>query len=277
MPRDHEDDEDGASGSRPLGTQLLERVLAILGHLATAGDKGDRLTDIAGAVDLNLSTTHRILAALEHHGLVDREEATKSHRLGLALFALGAQAADGTGLRRLSRPALTRLSAETGETSYLMVRSGLNTVCVDRHPGSYVIESLTQNVGGTLPLGIGSGSVAILSFLPPREIDIVIKANRNQYRGYRLTQKDVARVVAEGRQNGHIVTHDVLIEGVSGVAMPIRPAGRDVVAAITLNMTTARLADGRLDRLLALLREEVTGIEEQLARMPHTKSPPHRR
>jgi DNA-binding IclR family transcriptional regulator len=267
-----EDPEDKSTYSlRQGGTQLLERVIAILNHLATTGEKGDRLTGIASAVDLNLSTAHRIVAALEHHGLVDREEATRSHRLGLALFALGAQAADGTGLRRLCRPALTRLSAETGETSYLMVRSGLNAVCVDRHPGSYVIESLTQNVGGTLPLGIGSGSLAVLSSLTPLEIGILIKANKGHYRRYGLMPKDVEKAVASGMRAGYVVTHDVLIEGVSGIAMPIRPAGRDVVAALTLNLTTARLANQRQERIVALLRAEIAAIETQLTKLPRSE------
>jgi DNA-binding IclR family transcriptional regulator len=44
-------------------------------------------------------TTDRIVTTLQRHGLVDRELHAKRYRLGLALFAMGGTAADGTGLR----------------------------------------------------------------------------------------------------------------------------------------------------------------------------------
>ncbi len=67
---------------------------------------------------------------------------------------MGATAADGTGLRRLAGPALMRLSAETGDTVFLMARAGFNTVCVDRQQGAYVIDSLTGHIGGQIPMGL---------------------------------------------------------------------------------------------------------------------------
>jgi len=47
-------------------------------------------------------------------------------------------------------------------------------------------------------------------------------------------------------------------------AVPIRPQGRDVIAALTINMTSARLTPKRLKDLLAALRREVQEIERQV-------------
>ena len=96
------------------GTQLLDRAVAILTYLGDVGQGGASMARIAEAMALKQPTVHRIVTALERHGLVDRERETKRYRLGLALFAMGAAAADGTGLRRLARPALMRLAARTG-------------------------------------------------------------------------------------------------------------------------------------------------------------------
>jgi len=96
-------------------------------------------------VGLTGPTSHRIIAALERHGLIEREQATKRYRLGLSLFALGARAADGTGLRTVCRPALLRLAAESGDTVFLMARSGFDAVCVDRQEGAYIIDSLNRS------------------------------------------------------------------------------------------------------------------------------------
>src|SRR5882757_4491156 len=96
------------------GTQLLDRSVAILKLLGEIGQAGASMAAIGDAMNLKQPTVHRIVTALERHGLVDRERETKRYRLGLALFAMGAAAADGTGLRQVSRPALMRLAAITG-------------------------------------------------------------------------------------------------------------------------------------------------------------------
>ena len=85
------------------GTQLLDRTVAMIKLLGEFGEKGARMSEIAESLGLTASTAHRIVGA-ERHGLIERERATQRYRLGLALFALGATAADGTGLRKLCRP-----------------------------------------------------------------------------------------------------------------------------------------------------------------------------
>lgn len=132
--------------------------MAILNYLGEVGEQGARASALAEAVGLTQPTAHRIIGALERHGLIEREQSTRRYRLGLSLFVLGAQAADGTGFRRLCHPALLRLAAETGDTVFLMARSGFNTVCFDRQEEGYMIDSLTGQVGGQIPLGVGPAS-----------------------------------------------------------------------------------------------------------------------
>ena len=95
---------------KATGTQLLDRAVAILNHLGELGRGGARVSEIAETFGLNMSTAHRIISGLERHRYVERDGATKRYRLGLALFALGAKAADTTGMRRLCHPALMRIA-----------------------------------------------------------------------------------------------------------------------------------------------------------------------
>lgn len=220
---------------------------------------------MADAQGLKTSTAHRIITALERHGLVEREHTTKRYRLGLALFALGATAADGTGLRKLSRPALLRLAAETQDTVFLMARSGFNVVCVDRQEGAYILDSLTGHVGGQIPMGVGSASQAILAFLPQEEAEVVITTNASQYPRYNgLTAEKVRASLLAVRERGYALDHGDLVAGISALAVPILPQGRDAIAAIAINMTSARLEPERMDRLVEALRREVRIIEESI-------------
>ncbi|MDQ0473032.1 DNA-binding IclR family transcriptional regulator [Labrys wisconsinensis] len=239
--------------------------MAILKHLGGVGQQGATIAAIGEALGLKQQTAHRIVTALQRHGLIDRERQTKRYRLGLALFAMGATAADGTGLRRLARPALMRLSAETGDTVFLMARAGFNTVCVDRQQGTYVIDSLTGHVGGQIPMGVGPASQAILAFLPSAEADVVIETNAPLYQRYDgLTADRVRQSLPIIRERGYSVDEGALVAGISALAVPILPRGRDAVAAIAINMTSARLSQDRLPVLVSTLTNEVRQIEAEL-------------
>ncbi len=264
--------------ARPSGTQLIDRAVAVLHVLGQAGQDGCRLSDLAGAVGLSLPTAHRIVGALERHRLIERDKRRRTVRLGLALFALGAEAADGTGLRRLCRPALLRLSGATGESLFLMARSGLDTVCVDRQAGSYLLESLTRHVGGVVPLGIGSASMAILAYLPHEEIEAVLTANAARYASYGVEVETIRGYLAQGRRDGFVTTDGHMIAGIAALAVPIRAEGSDVTAAIAINLTSARLTESRKAQMLGMMREEIAKIEAQIEVRPASRrlTPPSR-
>jgi DNA-binding IclR family transcriptional regulator len=259
----------------PTGTQLLDRAVAILKLLGQAGEGGARAAAIAEAVALKASTAHRIISALERHNLVEREHATKQYRLSVALLALGSQAAEGTGLRRVCRPALLRLAAETGDTIFLMARTGVNTVCVDRQEGTYLIASLTGHIGGQIPVGVGPASQAILACLPQDEAEAIVAINAARYAAFnRLTPREVLDELPRIQARGYAVDDGRLVEGISAIAVPIRPSGRDVVASISIDMTSARLSPDRRERIVASLKREVAEIESMLTapRRRRTKS-----
>lgn len=244
---------------------MLDRAIGLLWLLGEAGAGGMQLSRLASAMGFSASTTHRLLAALEHHGWVERVEGGKLYRLGAALVALAGQAADGTGLRRLCRPALARLSAESGETTFLIVRSGLNAVVVDRQDGDYVIESLTQGVGGLMPLGLGAGSAAILASQPPAEIEAVLAANAHRYLQFGSSVEQVQRRVEQLQRDGALVSDDSLIAGLAVISLAIRPPGHAVTAAIATNFIASRLDTAARQALLMRMRQEAAAVEATMA------------
>lgn len=252
--------------TRVTGTQLLDRAVGILGHLGEVGRGGARVSEIADVFGLNISTTHRIIASLERHRFVERDPETKRYRLGLALFALGAKAADTTGLRRLSHPALMRIASQTGDTVFLMARNGFNTVCIDRQEGAYVIDSLTGNIGGQIPLGVGPASQVILAMMPEREAEVVLEVNGGAYGRYNgLSVDQVRSSLSTIRRTKYAVDDGLLVEGISALAVPILAGPEDVAGALAVNMTSARLKPARLEELLQLLRREAAAIEQAIA------------
>ena len=146
-----------------------------------------------------------------------------------------------------------------------MARAGFNTVCVDRQQGSYVIDSLTGHIGGQIPMGIGPASQAILAFLPPAEADVILETNALLYKKFGpFTPRKIKDALVKIRADGYALDEGELVAGISSIAVPVLPSGRDAIAAIAINLTSPRLSPERLPELVTLLSTEVREIEAQL-------------
>jgi DNA-binding IclR family transcriptional regulator len=223
----------------------IHRTIVLLRLLATAEGRGLRLKDVADAAGLPRPTTHRILASLIAEGMVERDAGAKAYRLGLDLFRLAARAGNPMNLRELCRPALLRLTGSLGETIFLLVRSGFDAVCIDRTAGLLPIRSFTGDIGGSVMLGIGQGSMAILAHLTPGEQDEVIEMARVRSKGF-----------CDGAQG--------LIPGMAGLGVPITTPDGRAVAALSVGSTTDRMTPERNAVIAELLMSEARQIGAQL-------------
>jgi DNA-binding IclR family transcriptional regulator len=112
------------------------------------------LTDVQGRTGLPRATAHRLLGALEHHGLV-RRDGEGRYALGLGLIALGRAAADEFPLADLARPVLVELRDRTGESVQLFVREGAGRRCLVSLESAHGLRWIVPE-GVVLPLHVGS-------------------------------------------------------------------------------------------------------------------------
>jgi hypothetical protein len=133
-----------------------------------------RLADVAEGSGVNKATALRLLESLIDEGFVVRDEATRRYALGDEALALGIAMQGRDHIRDRARPTLLRLAAATGDTLLLSVRSGVESVCVDREFGSYPIRANYLDLGMRRPLGVGAGSLALLAWLPDDEVETVL-------------------------------------------------------------------------------------------------------
>src|ERR1700722_16140155 len=148
------------------GSQSIERAVAVLRAIASAGQSGATVAAVATQAGLNRTTAHRIAAALSREGLVQRDDASGRCFLGAEIAALGALASARHGVHQRAIGALTRLSAQTGDTAFLSAPSGLDAVCLHREEGSFPIRTQVLWPGQRQPLGVGAGSLALLAAMP---------------------------------------------------------------------------------------------------------------
>ena len=245
--------------------QSLERSIGILRALAAAGRTELRLSDVARAVQLSKATTSRILGALRDQGLVEESRETKTFHLGPELTFLGWSAAQKFLLTRVARPVLEKLAETTGDTAFLIVRSGTEAVCADRVSGNYPVKVFTMEVGSRRPLGVGSGSLALLAALPDPEVDQILKANAQvlaQFKAMRVAR--IRREVQQARAREYAFAEGHVVKEVAGVGVRIRDPRGQPVAAVSVATLSSRFADGRMTAVVRVTQVAAREIERAL-------------
>jgi DNA-binding IclR family transcriptional regulator len=214
----------GNGDTQPWGTQSIHRAITILREIAARSQMGLRLADIADALALERPTAHRIVKGLVAQGMVAQDPVTKRYRLGHVVYELGLAATPHYNLKEICQPALHRLAEKSGDSVFLVARSGLDAVCIDRIEGSYPIQTRTLNIGGRRPLGIGAGSVALLMAMTPAEIDHAINANAARFATFsQLTPDRLRKALKLSTETGYAINIEDVLPGVTAIGMAIRP------------------------------------------------------
>ena len=149
----------------PKGAQSIQRAIILLWYIAKRNERGVTLSQIAKQSGMNVATVHRILSALTQEGLITRDLVSKRYHLDFGLSLLG-DAAHQYSIRNQFRTLLEHIAEETGNTVFLLIRSGSDVLCIDRVDGKFPIRTVPIDVGVRRPLGIGAGSLALIAFLP---------------------------------------------------------------------------------------------------------------
>lgn len=136
---------------------VLDKAVVILAELERGPASLGELTERTG---LPRATAHRLAAALEAHGLVERDSGGR-FRLGARLAEMGRSAGAGRhrSLAEVATPVLARLRDQTGESVQLYVRSGggETRVCVAALESPHGLRTIVA-VGAVLPMDRGSAA-----------------------------------------------------------------------------------------------------------------------
>src|SRR5262249_12342706 len=245
--------------------QSLERSVGILRALAAAGSAELRLSDVARAVRLSKPTTSRILAALCDQGLVETSREAKTFHLGPELVFLGWSAGQSFQLTRIAHPVVAKLAETTGDTAFLTVRSGAEAVCADRVSGSYPVKALTMEIGHRRPLGIGSGSLALLAELSDEEIQEILKANPDHLARFKAVRPArIWREVQQARVRKYALAEGHVVKEVSGVGVAIKDPRGQAIAAVSVASISSRFQNGRQAALIRVTQAAAKDIERAL-------------
>jgi DNA-binding IclR family transcriptional regulator len=245
------------------GAQSVERALAVLRAIASAGEAGATAAEVAISVGLNRTTAHRITAALARENMVERDAPTGRWFPGAELAVLGALAATRHGVHRHAAAALTRLAARSGDTAFLSAPSGYDSVCLAREEGAFPIRTQVLWPGQRHPLGVGAGSLALLAAMLDDKVAAIIDANRERMaRAYpKLADGRLRELVERTRAEGYAVNEGMIVAGSWAVGVAIRNGRGEPVAALSLAAIESRMGEDRRHELANWLLAERAELE----------------
>ena len=130
--------------------QVIERMMRLIAALGSHATPVN-LKQLATETKLHPSTTHRILAVMVDHRLVDRVE-PGTYRLGIRLVELGNLVKSRISVRQEALPHMQALHDELGETVNLSVRHDDEVIYIERTSGSGAMMRVVQIIGARAPL-----------------------------------------------------------------------------------------------------------------------------
>jgi DNA-binding IclR family transcriptional regulator len=207
------------------GSEGSARAALLLLELGKAGSTGAALQDIAAALAQPKPTLLRGINSLIDYGFIEQVGRGR-YRLGPSIFALArtesAAALDVANWQSV----LDQLAATFGQTFALVRRAGYDVVVVDKRVGGAPVQALISEIGDRLPMGIGSGSLAILATLDPADQVATISANARRYNGWNIGVDEVTEIVRRATVNGHASDLGLVIPECGGIGVPIHERGR---------------------------------------------------
>ena len=263
-----DDPKSAPAGAERNGARAIHRAVSLLREVSASRGNGATLTVLADAAGLPQPTAHRLLKSLIGEGLLERDPATRTYRLGPLLYEFGLAAAPRVDARRLCGPTLDRLAAAAGDAAYLNCRSGNDALCLDRREGTFEVQALPVDVGNRRPLGVGSGALAVLASLPSAEVDAVIEANAGRYRRHGLTAERVRAYVEATRARGFAITSGRIVASYRGVAVAIGNGVGGLPAALSVIAIAERLDVRRIEQVARILMREERALRAILANEP---------
>ncbi len=212
--------------------QALERALDILDSF-TFQNRDLSLTEVVAQTGLNKTTAKRLIANLTSRGYLHQDARSKRYKLGMRLFELGGIVFSSFSLGQAAASPMSRLEKKTGATVLLGTMMEDQLVYVGKREGTGMLR-ISSDIGWRRPLHYGMLGMTLMAFLDAEHVKRIL----NEYpleahTPVAITDRDAFSLRLEQiRRQGYVVEQGEAVEGVTGIAAPIRDYSRQVIAAL---------------------------------------------
>ena len=249
------------------GTQAIRRAAAILRQIArVSGDTAPTLRNISAATGLSRSTAHRILKCLTDTELASYDSASRRYEIGMLSYELGLAVTDDVLELAPWAGTADRIARRANVTTYVMRRSGMESVCVHKAEGRTVIRVIPVEVGQRRYLGIGAGATALLADLPDETVEQMLTHIEPELALFEaLTPDAVREAVRAARATGFAESQARAYRSIYGLGVGISAHSQQSDIAISIAAHAPEVDDARIAEWKEILTEEIAATVAKLA------------
>jgi DNA-binding IclR family transcriptional regulator len=184
----------------------------------------------------------------------------------MRLFELGGIVFSSFSLRRAAAYPMSRLQSETGATVLLGVKIENQLVYIDKREGDGMLR-ISSDIGWRRPLHYGMLGMVLMASLKINDIRQILTEDPLQtHTPYSITDQDAFSIRLEQiRDQGYVLEKEEAVEGVVGIAAPIKDYTRQVVAALGIALPVGhRQLKENLDRFVDLVKQTCETVSSDL-------------
>jgi IclR family pca regulon transcriptional regulator len=230
--------------SDPSFMTSLARGLAVVQAFSDSR-KPQTIAQISQKTGIPRAAVRRCLFTLQQLGYVEAE--LNNFSLRPKVLTLGYSYLSSTPLTVSSQPYLNAISSDLGESCSLAVLEDGEVLYVARSATSRVM-SVALNTGSRLPAYCTSLGRVMLAHLPAAELDAYFaKVKLKAVTDKTVTnQKRLREILVDVRQDGYAVNDEELEVGLRSIAVPVRGASGQVLAALNVGAQATRVSAERM-------------------------------
>ena len=160
---------------------------------------------------------------------------------------------------------MTQLQNETAGTVLLGVNLENQLVYIDKRKGRGII-SISSDIGWRRPLHYGMLGMILMAHNSPEKIKEILEVNPLEaHTPFSITDKNAFSLrLEEIRENGYCIEKEEAVEGIIGIAVPIRDYSRQVVAAIGIALPIRQNSKKESQRIVSILKRSTKEISDNL-------------
>lgn len=234
--------------------QSVTRALKLLKIIMERSDAGARFSELVKLSELDKSTAHRMLEALEKESLIYKSSETAAY------YPLVASHLENKNknIKLLFKSSVEELASVTGDTVLLMSRNGDYAECLERQSGDYPVKALTTEIGQKRLLGLGSGGMSIISKLSDSEIQGFLQRNADDPALAGVGAAAFWQEIRSCRAHGYAFVGERITSGTCSIGINFWSEGYDV--ALCVVSVSARMQEQRIPSLQAQIQSAVKSL-----------------
>ncbi|WP_017728904.1 IclR family transcriptional regulator [Halalkalibacterium ligniniphilum] len=221
------------------------------------------LAEMAEGLKVRKSYLLKLLDDLKEKGFIVQEPSTGMYRLGLSCLELGNAFEKRLDIRKVTRPYLIELSANTNELVHLGVMDSNVVVLLDRFMEQESGLRLQFHLSLTSPPYSTALGKVLMAYSDQKMVEnYLATANFESYSPHTTIDPDEIRSQLELiRQNGYFISFETFESGVSCIAAPVFASNGKIAAAVSICAPTLRIKEKEVQ-----LRESLLETTSEISR-----------